>query len=337
MVTAKDLKELSSSLNILYAEDEKILRDSMVPILEKFFKSVSIAKNGQEALYIFKKGNIDIILTDINMPIMDGVEFIANMNKLENNPITIVLSAHDESLLLKTLINMEVNTFLNKPVEKNALIKALYKNCSIITNKRLLASYSKQLEEENELMRRKNIILEQKLKQLASQTNINESMNKSNERSETVNNNKIDNGYYKTLMQDDRDELLDLSEELDKYIMMMFQNESLHKNYMNKLSNVYAKYASVLNSYGEFYDISSYLHNFAITILTLEEKFLKDIKQTGIYFESLQLTLETYRQNVWEKEAKNPRFYNASLKNDIKLIIDFLEDKEAQENEIEFF
>ena len=333
-VTAKDLKEISTSLSILYAEDEEILRESMTPTLQKFFANVHVAKNGQEAFEIYKKEDIDIVLTDINMPIMSGIELISQINNLESNPIIIVLSAHDESRLLKTLINMEVNTFLNKPVEKTALIKALYKNCSIITNKKLLAVYSKQLEDENETMRRKNAILEQKLKQLASQTNINET-NKSKDKQ--IDNNQAEDGYYQILLQDDVDELRDLSEELETYIMMMFQNESLNKNYIDKISRVYIKYATVLNSYSEFYDISSILHNFAELITTLDTKFLQDITQTGIYFESLQLSLETFRQNVWEKEAKNPKFYNASLKNDIQLIVDFLEDKEAQENDIEFF
>jgi len=329
-ISAKNLKEIASSLTILYAEDESILRDSMGPTLQKFFKNVFIAKNGQEAFEIYKKEEIDLILTDINMPIMSGIELITSINKIDSNPNIIVLSAHDESRLLKTLINLEVNTFLNKPVEKMALIKALYKNASIITNKKLLHVYAQQLEDENESMRRKNAILEQKLKQLAQQTNINEDNNNNIDE-------KVEDGYYSILLQDDIDELRDLSQELDTYIMMMFQNESLNTNYIQKLSGVYLKYASVLNSYAEFHEVSTILYSFAEGITTLNTKFLQDISQTGVYFESLQLSLETFRQNVWEKEAKNPKFYNASLKNDIQLVVDFLEDKEAQDNEIEFF
>jgi hypothetical protein len=64
---------------------------------------------------------------------------------------------------------------------------------------------------------------------------------------------------------------------------------------------------------------------------------MKDLNQTGIYFESLQITLENFRQNIWDKEAPNPRFYNASLRIDIRGIIDFLQEKEIKENEIVFF
>jgi len=334
-VSAKDLKELSSDLTILYAEDEEILRDSMQITLEKFFKKTLVAKNGQEAFEMYKKEEqIDIVLTDINMPIMGGMELITRINETDGEPCIIVLSAHDESKLLQTLINIGVNNFLNKPLEKEALIKILYKNCEIMENKKLLKLYADQLEEDNIAMARKNKILEQKLKQLASQTNKVEKLSSTQE----VLHSKKEEGYYHVLIQDEKDELQDLSQELDTFIMMMFQNEKkLNKGYIEKLACVYQKYAAVLNSYSEFYELSQFLRDFAETITTLEDKFLQEIEQTGIYFESLQMTLETFRQKVWEKEAKDPRFYNASLKNDIQLVIDFLQDKEAQENEIEFF
>lgn len=118
---------------------------------------------------------------------------------------------------------------------------------------------------------------------------------------------------------------------------MMFQGERLDTNYIPKLSQVYRKYASILNTYPEFGELASYLHNFSEVILDLESKFMQDIEQTGIYLESLQLSLETFRQNVWNKKAKDPRFYNASLKTDIEMVINFLEGKESAENEIEFF
>ena len=333
MISAKDLRELSSSLNILYAEDEQIIRDGMQSTLQKFFKNTFVATHGQEAFEIFKKEDIDIILTDVNMPIMDGIELIAQINKIENNPTIIVLSAHDESRLLQTLINLEVNNFLSKPVQKEPLMKILYKCCSIINDKKILASYSKKLEDENDAILRKNKILEHKLNQLALQINKTQNMNIIDTSKQTTS----CNSYFQTILQDDRDELRDLSEELDTYITMVFQNENLNKDYIEKLSLVYKKYASILSSYTEFYEPSILLHKFADIILTLDNKFLHNINQTAVFLESFHLTLEAFRRNIFEKEARKPKFYNASLINDLQLIINFLEDKETEENEIEFF
>lgn len=338
MTGAKELKELTSALNILYAEDEAMLRESMQNTLGKFFKNTFVATNGQEAFEIFKKEDIDIIITDINMPIMSGTELIQNVQKYtDKKPIIVVLSAHNESRLLTGLINLGINFFLNKPLDKTLLTNTLYKSCKIINDAKLLLEYEFKLQNELDAAQRKNQILEQKLNQLAAQMNIN--LEYSTRFVANVDKQQVAShaGYYGSLLSDDKDELQELSVELDNYIAMLFQNEKLRENYLSKLSNVYKKYASILNTYSEFYEIASALYTFSESILNLEQKFMKDIHQTGVYFESLQLTLENYRQNVWNKKAKNPRFYNASLLSDIQLVIDFLEDKEISENEIEFF
>lgn len=336
-ITAKDLRAVASTLNILYAEDEEILRDSMKSSLSKLFANVYTAKNGQEAFEFIKKEEIDIVLTDINMPIMGGIELIESIfHYTEQEPKIVVLSAHDESKLLQKLINMGVNNFLNKPVDKQMMINLLFKACKSIANTKLLIEYKDKLEKELEASERRNKILEQKLNQLAFHVNNSEQKEQKNESlgKEIV---YEDDNYYATLLSDDKDELHDLSIELDNYIAMLFREDGLNKDYLEVLSIAYRKYASILNGYTEFYAVALPLNDFSHTILSLETKFMENLNQTGIYFEALQLTLENFRNNVWEKEAQNPRFYNASLQMDIQLIIDFLEEKEIDGNEIEFF
>jgi len=336
MISLKDLKALSSSLNILFVEDEEMLRDSMRGTLEKLFKNTFIASHGQEAIEIYKKEKIDLILTDINMPIMGGMELITKINEKDTNAMIIVLSAHNESKLLIKLINMEVNYFLTKPVEKDALIKILYKTCAILHDRKMFEEYSGQLENENNEVRRRNSVLELKLKQLASQSNELKAL-KTNKQDKVVQKDFEEESYYETLLQDDKDELKDLGQELETTIMIMFQNEGLNVEYTKRLASIYKRYASTLNLYIEFFNIGSKVSMLSEKIVSLEHKFLEDIHQTGVYLNSLQLTLESFRHNTWEHEAKNPKFYNASLENDIQLIIDFLEGRDAEDNEIEFF
>ena len=332
MIGAKELQSVAIDLNILYVEDEAILRDSLKSTLSKLFKNTFVATNLQEAFEIFKKEDIDIILTDINMPVMNGTELIQSIQKYtDQEPLIVVLSAHNESKLLTNLINLEISYFINKPLDKQLMIKLLYKACSTINDKKLLLAYEEDLQNELEAMRRKNIILEQKLKQLALQTNKN--INNKRAAVVTPQSKKIDANYHEALLQEDIDELSDLSSEIENYLAMMFQGEKLNEDYLYKLSDVYLKYASVLNSYPEFFDIGAFLHAFAQTILETEETFMRDINQTGIYLESMQLTLESFRKNVILKEAKDPKFYNASLINDIQVVVDYLQAKEADEND----
>ena len=332
MIGAKELKELSSDLSIVYAEDEEMLRENLHETLSKLFQTVYVASNGQEAFELYKKHQIDIVLTDINMPIMNGIELIRSVHEYSDyQPMILVASAHNEPRLLTALINMGIDQFLNKPIDKQYLINSLYKVCKIIIDRKMLLQYEEQLQKELDAMERKNKILEQKVNQLAYQTNKNVA------KKEKVNQKQTEENYYNTLLADDKDELKELSDELENFIAMMFQGETLNELYLYRLSNVYKKYSSVLNTYTEFFDISALIYEFSQVMLSYQEKFLEDIGQTGIYFESLQLTLEKYRENIWNKEANDPRFYNASLINDIELIIRFLEDKEVENNEIEFF
>ncbi len=313
MISVKDLKELSCEQNILYVEDEEILREGMQNTLSKFFNNVYIATNGKEALELYKKEDIDLILTDINMPVMDGVEFIQEINKLNENPIIIVLSAHDEAELLYKLINLEVNSFLNKLSSKEELIKVLYKNCSIISNKKLLKLYGTKLEEENLAMIRKNKILEQKLNQLAHLQNSCEKVNNKSDKNQIK---KTDEKYYENLIQEDKDELDDISQELEVLIMNMYHNKNFDKSNMYEISDLYRKYALTLSYYSAFYDFARTLEDFSSRICDYEEKILSDLNTASIYLESLHMSIETFRQNIWVKKGKNPRFYNASLKSD---------------------
>jgi len=338
MLNAKDLKEQSSGLNILYAEDEAILRESMEVTLGKLFANLYVAKNGQEAFEIFKKEKIDIILTDINMPIMSGIEFIQSVHNFTDTPPQItVLSAHNESRLLTTLINSGIDSFLNKPLDKQHMINSLHKSCSRINDKKMLKDYEEKLQQELDNAERKNKILEQKLKQLALSTNKQYKKEVAGTFKKLEKESNNEDNYYATLLVDDRDELSDLSVELDNFIAMTFQSEELNRDYLIKISEVYQKFSAVLNGYPEFFEIGAYLLEFSKSILSLEDKFMENIYQTGVYLESLQMTLENYRLHVWHKEAKDPKFYNASLMNDIQVVLDYLEDKEIAENEIEFF
>lgn len=72
------------NITILYAEDEKDLRDVTHQILKGFTKKQYVAENGQEGLELFKKHEkeIDLIITDVNMPIMNGLDMVKEIKKI---------------------------------------------------------------------------------------------------------------------------------------------------------------------------------------------------------------------------------------------------------------
>jgi signal transduction histidine kinase len=127
MVDVKELKTYSVGLKILYVEDDDNLRVKTTQLLNHLFENVTTAENGQIGLDKYKEDNYDIVITDINMPVMNGIEMIDNIKKLNELQTIIVTSAHDESEYLLKLIKLGIENFILKPIELDAMLTVIYK------------------------------------------------------------------------------------------------------------------------------------------------------------------------------------------------------------------
>lgn len=98
---------------ILCVDDDCIYLNILIRTFKNKFKTVLTATDGKKALELFKNNDIDIIITDISMPIMNGVEFITEIRKIDNKVPIIIISAFNSSLL-KFNTNM-VQKIIYKP------------------------------------------------------------------------------------------------------------------------------------------------------------------------------------------------------------------------------
>lgn len=103
---------------VLLVEDEQIVRLALKTLVdwEQYnFDMNYEANNGQQALYIIKRNpDIDIIITDINMPVMDGLTLIYEVQKLKVNPAMIVLSAYDDYDLVRNAFKLGIYDYILK-------------------------------------------------------------------------------------------------------------------------------------------------------------------------------------------------------------------------------
>ncbi|MBA1432332.1 MAG: response regulator transcription factor [Epsilonproteobacteria bacterium] len=127
MTHSKELLQYTGNLKLLFAEDHQELRESTVEILKNFFKTIDAVDDGDKALALYKNSIYDIVLTDIRMPNMDGVELAQKLYEINPQQSIIILSAHDESKYLIPLINMGVSHFIKKPIDYQELIAVLLK------------------------------------------------------------------------------------------------------------------------------------------------------------------------------------------------------------------
>ena len=117
--------EYSKNINFLYVEDNAENRESTSNVLSIIFANIIIAVDGQDGLNKFKENNIDLIITDINMPNLNGIEMIKEIKKIDRNCDFIFLSANDDRKILLECIPLQANGFLVKPLDFEELISLI--------------------------------------------------------------------------------------------------------------------------------------------------------------------------------------------------------------------
>ena len=117
-------------ITIVIADDEKLIRAGIAKILRDSIDvplEILEAKNGKEALELCQKEQPNVLITDIRMPIMDGVELMQNVSKLENKPEMIVSSGYDDFVFAKAAIQSGAHSYILKPLDKKELVEAVEK------------------------------------------------------------------------------------------------------------------------------------------------------------------------------------------------------------------
>ncbi len=158
-----DLKELSlmcQSLSLLYVEDNADARKSTLSLLNNFFEDITIAVDGQDALDKFSNKKFDLILSDINMPNLNGIEMLEHIRKDDKNIPIIMLSAYSDSEYFMQAIKLNVDGYILKPLASNQLYEALHKVVQKITLLLINKNYQDHLENE---VKKRNKLIEQKL------------------------------------------------------------------------------------------------------------------------------------------------------------------------------
>lgn len=141
---------------LLIVEDEKLIRlgiKTMVSRATTPVETIYECKNGEEALEILKKENIEVMLTDIRMPKMDGIELVKEAQKLSHVPIIVIISGFDDFNYAVEVMRYGVKEYLVKPIERDRMNE-------------LLAKLEQELQEKYQKTYMNNQVLIQQLKYL---------------------------------------------------------------------------------------------------------------------------------------------------------------------------
>ncbi len=117
--------EKLKQLTLLYAEDEEGIRKPMTNSLSYYFKEVYEAQNGTEGLDIYDHKRPDIILTDLRMPVKDGLYMVKEIRKNDKKTPILMITAHTDKEYLLSAIELKIEKYLIKPVALDELLAAL--------------------------------------------------------------------------------------------------------------------------------------------------------------------------------------------------------------------
>ena len=113
------------NLTILFVEDENSIRLALKRAISDEFNNFILARDGSEGLKKFQKYKPDIVITDIMMPIVDGLEMSREIKKISRDTPIVVLSAFDEKQRLMSAINIGIDKYLMKPIDTDELLDTL--------------------------------------------------------------------------------------------------------------------------------------------------------------------------------------------------------------------
>ena len=125
MSEGKDFFKYVKKLSLLYVEDDDNTREELEYFLQHKVKKLYVAKNGQEGFELFEKYQPDLILTDIQMPIMTGIKMIKLIKQINPNIPIIIVTAYNDSENLFEAIKLNVTNYLIKPLNLFSLSEVL--------------------------------------------------------------------------------------------------------------------------------------------------------------------------------------------------------------------
>jgi YesN/AraC family two-component response regulator len=125
MATAQSL----ASFSLLFVEDDHMVCLAIGRIIARRFPDATVytAENGRIGLELFKEHTPEIVITDINMPVMDGIEMARKIKSIKTDTMFIVLTGYNDKNYLERFGEIGFNDYIVKPVDFGKLFAAIEK------------------------------------------------------------------------------------------------------------------------------------------------------------------------------------------------------------------
>lgn len=263
----KKLKEIAFDMHVLLVEDESEIQEQLKSFLLRFFTRVDTANNGKEALKMFGSNSYDLVITDLTMPYMDGMELTTNIRDMKKSQHIIVISAYSDSEKLIELINIGVDGFILKPINVMRVVQMLLKSCQSVYDHKMLHYFNDLLEQTNAELRESNMELECTLNQIGR---LREESNKENNSSDERKNeavfevlSRLDDFFTQNDAQDLERANEDLEQIEDDFNLLLISTDR------NTTANTLISFNQLLKSYSRVIHLIPQCHTLGYALMQL--------------------------------------------------------------------
>jgi len=147
MVDLRKIKLLAQSLDVLYVEDDKDVQETVFEYLNKVFHNVAVANDGVEGLEFYTKQAFDLVITDLSMPRMDGLEMVRKIREISREQAVLITTAYTDAKHMSAAISIGIDGYIVKPFDYDQFNYELHKISQKLYKFKQNTEYQNHLEE----------------------------------------------------------------------------------------------------------------------------------------------------------------------------------------------
>lgn len=314
-ITTDQTISFTKDLSILYAEDDVELQEQTKDFFEVLFKRVVTVNNGADALTKYKEEQFDIVISDVKMPLMNGIELATRIREINPIQSIIIVSAYNDSESLVQFINLNVQQFIQKPIDVDNMLETLYLTSKAIVNEERIENYKQEIEASNIELTKKNNELNSVIRILDSKI------------VQPLKDNEYTNNIEDGECFIEENDLKDLKRlELDithTSILMSIKNNHNQEN-IQGLSTLLLAYSTTLKKYAPYNDFSLNIQKLAESISLRSSDFIKNVTSISKLLESFTYVLRIWRNNIESSAIEDAFNLQTSMMIDVSSIVSIL-------------
>jgi YesN/AraC family two-component response regulator len=337
------IHEYTRTLTVLYVEDDAPMRESTAELFENYFKKIHTATDGMTGLgryleYYKNTGSYyDLVIADINMPGKNGIEMIRQMQLLRQKQPFIITSAHTEPHYLLEAINLEVASFVIKPINLENLLQALYRTAKVVVEQKMMEVHCERTEQDSVELSRVNRLLLKQIETLKAALPLAHSLDVENDALEH------DAGLKKRarfqehmqfFIAEDLKEMQRVLETIDEAIAEYREHRSTLETFSKQVGERLKHYGATLAYYEIFYHLGQNIMEFGRTLMY--EPFPgteEEANRFGVSMEHFCKRLLQWQAQLSDSEQKDFDQFGSSIGNDISTLAQFWDTNNGRSKE----